>query len=69
MKRIYKLENLCCANCANKIERTVAKAHGVAEATLSFMLQKLTVVSDVDLTDEIVKIVRKIEPDCKVTAL
>ena len=37
MKKIIKLEGLCCANCAAKIEEGVKKLDGVNNASLSFM--------------------------------
>lgn len=43
MKKIVKLEGLCCANCATKIEEGVKKLDGVEEATLSFMTQRLVI--------------------------
>ena len=41
MKKIIKLEGLCCANCAAKIEEGVKKLDGVNSASLSFMTQRL----------------------------
>lgn len=65
MKKIYFLENLCCAHCASKIERAVSKLNGVEECNLNFMLQKLTVIySHEELFDEVKRIIVKIEPDC-----
>ena len=65
MKKIYFLENLCCAHCASKIERAVSKLNGVEECNLNFMLQKLTVIySREELFDEVKRIIVKIEPDC-----
>ena len=69
MKKVYKIENLCCANCAQRIERFVSKIEGVTEASLSFIFQKLTVVSDREVTDEVLRICKKIEPDAKVTVI
>ncbi len=69
MKKSYKLEGLCCAHCANKIEEKVKKIKGVENATLSFMTQKLVVESENDLTEEVVKIVSKIEKDVIVKCL
>lgn len=69
MKKNYKLEGLCCAHCANKIEEKVKKIKGVENATLSFMTQKLVVESENDLTEEVVKIVSKIEKDVIVKCL
>lgn len=53
MKKTYKIE-VDCANCANKMEATVQKTPGVANATINFMTQKLIVEftegADVDAT-------------------
>lgn len=43
MKYIFKIENLDCANCGNKIEVRLNKESYIKEATLNFMLKKLTV--------------------------
>ena len=68
MKKRYKLENLCCANCAAKIEDGIRKIPGVKDATIAFMAQKLTIDADDERFDEIMREVvalcRKIEPDC-----
>ena len=68
MKKRYKLENLCCANCAAKMERGICDLPGVKEASINFMTQKLTIDADDARFDEImgqvVTLCRKIEPDC-----
>ena len=46
MKYIYRVDNLDCANCANKIEAKLNKEPYIKEAELNFMLKKLTVVSE-----------------------
>lgn len=43
MKYVFKIENLDCANCANKIEVKLNKEPYIEEANLNFMLKKLTV--------------------------
>lgn len=67
MKKIMKLEGLCCANCASKIETEVSKLPGVNQVTLSFMTQRLTIEAEDDQVDRILaecqKISNKIEPD------
>lgn len=67
MKFTYRLNGLDCAHCAAKIEREVGKIEGVEKATLSFMTTKLTVEADDSLkneiTEKIVSIVNKFEPD------
>jgi copper chaperone CopZ len=70
MKRIFKLEDLECANCAAKMERAINEIKGVKSATVSYMQQKLVLETDEELFDDILKqaqkIIKKIEPDCRI---
>ena len=70
MKKTFKLIDLDCANCAAKMENSIRKIDGVADATVSFMAQKMTVEADDDrfesIMDEVVKVCRKVEPDCEI---
>ncbi len=73
MKAVLKLEGLCCANCAAKIENKVQKIPGIEEANLSFMTQKLTIVAPDDqieaIVDEAGKIAKQIEDEVVVKRL
>ena len=68
MKKRYKLENLCCANCAAKIEEGIRRIPGVKDAAIAFMAQKLTIDADDEGFDEIMqevlRVTKKVEPDC-----
>lgn len=70
MKKVYRLENLDCANCAAKMERAIQKLDGVQEASVSFMAQKLTLECDAEKLPEILErakaCIAKVEPDCKI---
>lgn len=70
MKKVFKLEDLDCANCAAKMERAIAKIDGVVSAIVSFMSQKLTIEADDakfdSIMQEVVKTCKKVEPDCKI---
>ena len=70
MKKVFKLEDLDCANCAAKMERAIANIDGVVSATVSFMSQKLTIEADDARFDnvmkEVVKTCKKVEPDCRI---
>jgi len=70
MKKIYKLEDLDCANCAAKMENAISKIEGVESANISFISQKLTICADEANLDKImkqaVKLCKKIEPDCRI---
>ena len=46
MKKIYKLEELDCANCAAKMEAAINKIEGVEKASVSFMTQKLIIEAE-----------------------
>ena len=70
MKKSFRVENLCCANCAAKIERRIARIADVNDVSLNFMTLKLVIESDTEdwnsLMDEIQAVIRKVEPDCRV---
>ena len=70
MKKTYKIE-VDCANCANLMEDATRKTEGVANATVNFMTQKMS-VEFVDGADEkavmknVVKACKKVEDDCEI---
>ena len=70
MKKKFKLEDLDCANCAAKMEDAIKKIEGVANASVSFMTQKMVIAADDARFDEIMKevvsVCAKVEPDCKI---
>ncbi len=71
-KSIIMLEGLGCANCAAKIETEVKNLEGVKFASVDFVSKKLTLETDDSisiskLSEKIEGIVKKIEPDVKVT--
>ncbi len=70
MRKKYVLTDLCCANCALKIEEGIKKLPGVHDASVSFITSKMILDADDERFDEIfeeaVKIVKKVEPDCEV---
>ena len=70
MKKRFKLVDLDCANCAAKMEDAIKKVDGVKDATVSFVMQKMTVESDDarfdDIMKEIVKVCKRVEPDCEI---
>lgn len=68
MKRVIKLENLDCANCAAKMEDAIRKIDGVKDVNVNFMLQKMTLETEDEAWNAVVaqikKICKKVEPDC-----
>lgn len=73
MKKVYRLKDLDCANCAAKMERAIQKLDGVYEAEVSFMAQRLTLDLDENRMAEILTKVKacvaKVEPDCQILGL
>ena len=70
MKKVFRLEELDCANCAAKMESGIARLEGVQSVSISFMTQKLTLEADDAVFDDVLaraeKLVRRIEPDCRI---
>lgn len=54
MKKSFKIENLDCAHCAAKMETAINKIDGVKNATVSFMLARLTIEAEDERFDEII---------------
>ena len=69
MKKVFKLVNLDCADCAAKMERNIRKIKGVKEASVSFMSQRITLEASDGEFDNIVReverVMKKTEPECK----
>lgn len=70
MRKVYKLENLDCANCAAKMEAAIREIDGVMSASVSFMAQKLMIETDEasheDIMKKVVQAMNKVEPDCEI---
>ncbi len=70
MKKVFRLEDLDCANCAARMERSIAKIEGVDSVSISFLSQRMTLEADEsrfeEILDQVVKACKKVEPDCKI---
>lgn len=70
MKKVFKFEDLDCANCAAKMEEAIKQLDHVNSARVNFMTQKLTIDIEDAHFDETMKIVQKtmnkVEPDCTI---
>ena len=64
------LEDLDCANCAAKMEDAIKKIDGVTNASVNFIMQKMTIEANEEDFDaimkKVVKVCRKVEPDCTI---
>ena len=70
MKKVFKLRDLDCANCARKMEDAIRRIEGVEDVQVSFMTQKLTLTAEDahfdEIVDKAVKACRRVEPDCEI---
>ena len=70
MNKVFSLEDLCCANCAKKIEDNVAKLDGVSSVSVAFLSQKMKIEFDdakeKEIISEVKKIVKKIDSDVEI---
>lgn len=70
MKKTYKIE-VDCANCANKMEIATNNTDGVKNATVNFMMLKMTVefedgADEKKVMKQVLKNCRKVEDDCEI---
>lgn len=70
MKKVFKLQDLDCANCARKLEEAIAKLEGVEAVSVNFLSQKMTLTAADDRFEEVFarvkKTMHKVEPDCRI---
>ncbi len=70
MRKVFKLDEIDCAVCADKLEDAIKKLDGVEDAKINFLTQKLTLVADDadfdTVLDAVVKLTASIEPDCEI---
>lgn len=55
MERVFKLNELDCANCAAKMERAIKKIKGVESVSVNFMTQKAFIEAKEDEFERIIK--------------
>lgn len=70
MKKTYKIE-VDCANCANKMEAAAQKTPGVKNASVNFMLLKMTVEFEEGadakaVMADVLQNCRKVEDGCEI---
>lgn len=70
MRKSFKLDEIDCANCANKLQDALTKLDGVDSVSVNFLTQKLTLSAADDRFDEVlesvIKLTSEIEPDCEI---
>ena len=70
MKKVYRLEDLDCANCAAKMEDAIRKIEGVNGVNVNVLAQRMTLDAEDSIFDDVlqkaVKTAKRIEPDCRI---
>ena len=70
MKKVYKLDEVDCAVCAQNMENGIKKIKGVENACVSYVTQKLLLeCEEADLeriVEEAQKVMKKVDPRCKI---
>ncbi len=70
MRKVYKLDEIDCPTCAQKLQDALAKVDGVRSVSINFLTQKLTLEADGDrfdaILDRVVKLAAELEPDCEI---
>lgn len=73
MRKVYRMENLDCANCAAKMERAIQRIRGVSEAEVSFMAQRLILECEeaklTEILEQVKLCVAKVDRNCKVIGI
>lgn len=70
MRKSFKLDEIDCANCAQKLEDAIRKLDGVNDARVNFLTQKLTLTADdadfESVLNRVIDLTAQIEPDCEI---
>ncbi|MCM1404224.1 MAG: cation transporter [Prevotella sp.] len=70
MTKIFRLRDLDCPNCAAKMEQAVKKISAVNHATVNYLTQKMMIDAEErefeNVMQQVIKVCKKIEPDCKI---
>ncbi|MBQ3110909.1 MAG: cation transporter [Clostridia bacterium] len=70
MKKVFKLDEVDCAVCAQNMENGIKKIDGVESAVVSYVTQKLLIECDEGemdrILDEAQKVIKKVDPRCRI---
>lgn len=70
MKKVFKMQDLECANCAAKMQDAIGRIDGVESVSVNFLTQRMTLEAPEERMEEILqkadKAIRKFEPDCRI---
>lgn len=70
MKKVFKLDEVDCAVCAQNMENGIKKIDGVESAVVSYVTQKLLIECEEGSLDKILdeaqKVIKKVDPRCRI---
>mgnify|MGYP003571448905 CR=1 FL=1 len=70
MTKVFHLKDLDCANCAAKMEHCLQKIDAINHVSVNYLTQKMMIDAKDDefetVMQQVVKVCKKIEPDCKI---
>ena len=70
MRKLFRIDEIDCANCARKLQDALARVEGVTSISINFMTQKLTLEAADDqfdaVLDRVIRLASRIEPDCEI---
>ncbi|MBO5912548.1 MAG: cation transporter [Clostridia bacterium] len=70
MKKVFRIEELDCAHCAQRVEDGIRKLDGVINVQVNFLSQKLVLEVEDSQFDEVLAkakaVAKKVEPDCEI---
>ena len=70
MRKVFKLDEIDCANCARELQEGLAKLDGVQSVSVNVMTQKLTLEADDAefdaVLERVVDYTAENEPDCEI---
>lgn len=70
MRKVFRLDEIDCANCARELQDALAEVEGVQAVSVNFMTQKLALEAADERFDEVlarvVELVAEREPDCEI---
>lgn len=70
MRKSFKLDEIDCATCAQKLQDAIARIDGVTSVSVNFLTQKMTLEAEDDrfeaVLGEVVRLAADLEPDCEI---